>query len=668
MPETQDELRPITALFADITGSTGLGERLAPDEVKALIGECVTRMSRAVEEYGGMVQAYQGDGICAYFGVPIAHEDDPERAARAALRIVEEMAAYARDAEQAWGISGLNVRVGLNTGPAAVGTVGAETPGMVALGDTTNVAARLESNAAAGTVAIGEATARRLTGGFTVEPLGPLAVKGRAEPVIAWRLVGAAPVTEAAPERPLFGRDSEQRDSAEAMAALVGGRGAVVVIGGDAGIGKTSLLRVMHRQATERVAWLEGHCRSYGGATFGPMADVIRSWLGVTDAEPDLAVRTRLRAQLGAEADALMPALSRILGIRLGPGAIDPLDGQPAQVVGEALRDGVLRWAELISADQPVVVAIDDAQWLDQPSTELLTELLALTDRLPLMVVLALRPESDSMGWTLRTRAMMDFAHRLRSIELGPISADAAGELAEFLAAGALDEATKRELIEMSEGNPLYLEELLATLMETGALERGRTWTLTVPAASILPPALEGLLLARVDRLPDPVRHIAQAAGVIGRSFPRPLLEMVASDDVDPAIGALLRSRIIVEQGRYPELVYEFRHGLLQQAAIATLTTSRRSDLHVAVARAIEERHADNLADRAEELAHHFGQGQDLGRALVYLEMGAERAAELGASEQAGRLWFRALRTANRIGDLESSERIRGRLGSIAES
>jgi predicted ATPase len=251
---------------------------------------------------------------------------------------------------------------------------------------------------------------------------------------------------------------------------------------------------------------------------------------------------------------------------------------------------------------------------------------------------------------------------------LGPINAEAAGQLVEFLAAGAIDEVTRRELTEMSEGNPLYIEELLASLIETGALERGRTWTLTVPVASVLPPALEGLLVARMDRLPEAVRHVAQAAGVIGRSFPGPLLAVVVSDDTDAAVSVLLRSRIIVEHGRHPEISYEFRHGLLQQAATATLTTARRAELHLAVGRAIEERYAANLADRAEELAHHFGQGQDLARALTYLELGAERAAELGASEQAGRLWFRALRTANRLGDAEASERVRARLGTVAES
>src|SRR5439155_24527012 len=187
----EDEMRPITALFADIAGSTGLGERLGPDEVKALIGECVTRMSGAVEELGGTSQAYMGDGICAYFGVPLAHEDDPERAARAGLQIIDVVAEYAHDIEVAWGITEFDVRVGVNIGPAAVGTVGAADPQTVALGDTTNVAARLQSAAEPGTVLVGELTAARLQQRFELEPVGEIKVKGRARKVPAWRLAAA---------------------------------------------------------------------------------------------------------------------------------------------------------------------------------------------------------------------------------------------------------------------------------------------------------------------------------------------------------------------------------------------------------------------------------------------------------------------------------------------
>src|SRR5207247_697123 len=205
-----DELRPITALFSDVVGSTALGERLGPDEVKALIGECVSRMSRAVEEFGGTVQAYMGDGICAYFGVPSAHEDDQERAARAALRILQLVGEYGRDIEAGWGIAGFNVRVGINSGPAAVGTVGAADPQEVALGDTTNVAARLQSAALPGTVAVGDAAARRLAQAFSLESLAPITVKGRAEPVRWFRLGGPNAGVGEEPASVLVGRDAER--------------------------------------------------------------------------------------------------------------------------------------------------------------------------------------------------------------------------------------------------------------------------------------------------------------------------------------------------------------------------------------------------------------------------------------------------------------------------
>src|SRR5438477_444484 len=205
----EDELRPVTALFADIVGSTALGERLLPEEVKALIGECITRVSGAVEEFGGTIQAYQGDGICAYFGVPAAHGDDPERAARAALRIVEIVGSYSEDIRAAWGIDRFNVRVGVNSGPAAVGTVGRAAPQAVALGDTTNVAARLEGAAEPGTVLVGDGTARLLERRFLLEERGPLSVKGRARPVRAWRLLQARPSGHSGATTPTVARFDE---------------------------------------------------------------------------------------------------------------------------------------------------------------------------------------------------------------------------------------------------------------------------------------------------------------------------------------------------------------------------------------------------------------------------------------------------------------------------
>jgi class 3 adenylate cyclase len=665
MADRPDELRPITALFADISGSTGLGERLAPDEVKALIGECVTRMSRAVEEYGGTVQAYQGDGICAYFGVPVAHEDDPERAARAALRIVELMAAYAREAEAAWGVSELGVRVGVNSGRAGVGLVGSEEPQVVALGDATNVAARLESRAAPGTIVVGEETARRLAGRFVTEPLGEITVKGRAEPVGTWRLVGPEPVGEVPVGRPLVGRDAEMGRLDSMLDRLVSGQGQVVLVVGEAGIGKTRLLSEIRRRAEGRVTWLEGHSRSYGARSpFGPFVGILRHWLG-DDSGSELAVRTRLRARMGIDGARFLPELARLLGIRLDPEGESDL-GELAPVdVAARLRTGYLEWLRLVAAEGPACVVIEDVNWADDSSADLASEIMALTDRTPIGLILTLRPDPGTRGWRLRTQALSDFSHRLTTIDLEPLSPASTEELAALLLPGeGLDPATRRTLGEVSEGNPLFLEELVARLQETGALAADhQAWTLTVPR-QVLPPALEGLLVARIDYLSPEVRLVAQAAAVLGREFSRPTLERMtdANGTLDATLDALVRGGVVVERGRFPAPVYAFRHGLIQEAVLSTLTDARRVELHLAAARALELGDAAEIEAHLEELAHHYARANDYAKALAYLERGADRAVELGAADEAGRLWLRALRAANRLEDAEAADRIRTRI------
>jgi class 3 adenylate cyclase len=254
----------VTALFADIVGSTGLGERMSPDEVKALVGECVTRMSRVIEEFGGTVQAYMGDGVCAYFGVPTAHEDDADRAAEAGLALLEMVGAYGGDVRQAWDIEEFNVRIGINGGLAAVGVVGAAQPQAVALGDTTNVAARLQAAAAPGTIVTGETTAQRLMARFVLEPIGELALKGRAAPVSAWRVLRRKTTGRDHTQSPLVGRDGEAARLRRAADDLLAGRGQSLLLIGDAGIGKSRLLGELRENLGPGVTWLEGDCRSYG--------------------------------------------------------------------------------------------------------------------------------------------------------------------------------------------------------------------------------------------------------------------------------------------------------------------------------------------------------------------------------------------------------------------
>jgi class 3 adenylate cyclase len=665
-----DELRPVTALFADIVGSTGLGERLGPDEVKSLVGECVTRMSRAVEEFGGMIQAYMGDGICAYFGVPTAHEDDPERAARAALRILQVVGEYGRDIEEAWGITGFNVRVGINSGPAAVGQVGAATPGTVALGDTTNVAARLQSAAAPGTITVGEATARHLTHRFVLESLGDAAVKGRSEPVATWRLVASSPIAEAPRLTPLVGRESEVERLTSVVGELASGRGQVLMLVGDTGIGKTRLLAELRVLAGNRVVWLEGSCLSYERDLGSwPFVEVLREWLGVAEGDAEVAIRTKLRAKLGAllggRSEEAIPYLSRLLSLRLEPDVDERLRTMPAESLGVEIRRTYAEWVEALTGQRPVILAVEDTHWAVPTTRALLEELLEVTERAPLLLATTLRPDPSSEGWRFRLRVLTDFAHRSVEVPLGPLPDRAVEQLLSLRMPLGLDDSIRREIAVRAEGNPLYVEEILRALLDNAGVERHRTWTLSITAAD-LPPALESLLIARIDRLPEEARRLAQVAAVIGRTFSVRLLELVGGpEDLRSTLSVLLRSEIVRETRRYPELECTFRHGLLQEAALSTLTPTRRRDLYGRVGTACEEVFADSLEDHVEALAYYFYRSDDQAKALSYLEQAAANQAALAAGHQAAELWNRAKRLAAKLGDAEAERRIGEGLASI---
>jgi class 3 adenylate cyclase len=668
----EDEMRPITALFADIVGSTGLGERLGPDEVKALVGEFVTRMSRAVEEYGGVVQAYMGDGICAYFGVPTAHEDDPERAARAALRIVGVASGYAAEVDSAWGIKGFNVRVGLNSGPAAVGVVGAEDAQTVALGDTTNVAARLQSAAEPGTIAVGPGSASRLSSLFVLEPLGEISVKGRGEPVSASRLVGPRPSSEPRPTTPLVGREREMGVLEASVADLKAGRGHVLVIVGDAGLGKTRMLEELHARVAEDATWLEGRCASYGAeAPYGPFADVLRTWIGADEGDAELAIRTKLRARAGAlvgsSLEQLLPYLGLLLSVRLEPEQERELLSMSADELASRQRDAYLTWAEAVASRRPLVIAIDDLHWANRTTRELAERLLDLTDRSAFMFAVSVRRDPASEGWAFRLSAQGGYAHRTQELALAPLAPEAARELIDaFVPAGLLGEAVRDELVSKAEGNPLYVEELVRALLQSGG-DRRRTWTITPGAAADLPPALEALLVARIDRLEPGPRRLAQVAAVVGREFPVSVATAVASS-ADPVgdVGALLRAEIVRELRRFPELECTFRHGLLQEAALSTLTPTALRELYGRIGHAMEERFADQIEERLEQLAFYFYRSDEPEIALGYLTKAAERAAALESFDRATALWTRAKRLAARIGDEEAVGRADVRLAELA--
>jgi class 3 adenylate cyclase len=666
-----DELRPVTALFADIVGSTSLGERLSPDEVKVVIGECVTRICHAVEQFGGDVQSHMGDGIAAFFGVPAAHEDDPERAARAAIRILDVVGDYAREVEAAWGISDFSARVGINTGEVAVGMVGAADPRSVTLGDTANVAARLQSAAEPGNAVVGDATAKSILHRFELEPLGEVQVKGRVQAVGLWRLVGLQASTEAVPLSPLIGRVDEMLRMQSILRELVAGRGQLLMLVGDAGIGKTRLLAELRAHSTGRVTWLEGTCLSYGiEMLYGPFVEMLRKWIGTEGGEAELAIRTKLRAKLGllpaSQLADVLPFLAKLLGIKLDGEEDDRLRHLSPEELAGKLRQAYVTWVGALASQGPIVIAVEDIHWADPSTRALAEDLLELADTASILLIATSRIDPQSEGWKLRARGLMDFPHRAVELTLGPLDDDAAEQLLDSRPQSKeLDASELAQIVMGAEGNPLYLEELLNAFVEGKGERQSRTITPAYTSAR-LTPTLESLLLARIDRLPTEPRRLVQIAAVIGRSFPQRVLEHVThAEDLEAQLAVLLRADIIRELRRYPEPEHVFRHGLLRQACLAALPAARRKELYGQVATAFETLYASSLDDYLEVLGSYYARSDDQVKALDYLERAGERSASLDAPQQAAGLWERALKAAERLEDQGAAERIQGRITQL---
>jgi class 3 adenylate cyclase len=658
--EAEDELRPVSVLFADIVGSTPLAERLEPEDFTALIGGCVDRMCRAVEQFGGVIDAYMGDGIAAFFGFPAATEDDADRAAGAALSVVKAIDLYADEVRETWALHDLNVRVGVNSGQVAIGVVGAAERHPVALGDTMNVAARLQGAAEPGTIVIGGATARKLRGRFLVAPLGHVAVRGRERPVEAWRLLRARPDRPRQEPSGLVGRVRETEQLAAAADALREGRGQLVLLGGEPGIGKTRLLEWLRGHFGDDVTWLDGRCASYGGQPlYHAAAEALRSWVGVDDARE----RAETLERLGLEPDAL-PYLATLLSADAAGEHAGSENGSP-DTFGAALRQAYAAWLSGLCRDGPVVLAIHDIHWADHGTLELMERLLQLLDDRPLMIAATSRAAPEGNDQRLRQRAR-EHRDRLFELTLGPLTEAEADELLSRLVPGELAPEARREVVAVAEGNPLYLEQLLRSLLESGGLAARRTWALTVPAAQ-LPTGLESLLVARIAALPRDARRVAQVGAVLGRTFAPTVLALVAGvENLERNLTRLLRANIIREVRPLPSREFEFTHGLLQEGALSTLTRARRRELYRLVAVAYEQTFADSLDDQLERCAFYWARGGDLARALDYLERAANQATSLRAHTQAADLWSRAASLAERINDPDARDRIERRLVQLS--
>jgi class 3 adenylate cyclase/tetratricopeptide (TPR) repeat protein len=649
----EGERKQVTVLFVDVSGFTSISDRLDPEDVHGLMTRAFELMLAEVHRYEGTVNQFLGDGIMALFGAPIAHEDHAQRAVHSALGIQRTLESYRTELERRRVIQ-FRVRQGLNTGLVVVGSIGTDLRmDYTAVGDTTNVAARMLQIADAGRIVIAEATHRLAGNYFHTRPLGPLPLKGKTEPVRAWEVISprsARTRLDVEAERgltPFVGRDRELRVLTECFDKVAAGRGQVVFIVGEPGIGKSRLLLEFQRHLGERATWVEGRSISFGRSiAFHPLIDLLRRTFRIEESDHDSAIIEKIERgvlRLGADLRSTLPYLRHLLAVDPGDPAVQAMDPQLRRAeVFEAIRRLLLRAAEI----WPQVVVYEDVHWMDQATEEYLGLMADIIATSRVLMILTYRP-----GYV---PPFGDRSYYTR-LAVTALSTEASAEMTcGMLAAERLPDALQTLVAQKAEGNPFFVEEVVKSLQELGAirLEPGSYALTRMLDEVVVPDTIQDVIMARIDRLAEAPKKTLQLASVIGREFTRRLLDRISDirGQTEQFLRELKGIELIYEKSLFPELAYMFKHALTHDVAYNSLLVQRRKELHQLIAMAVEELYADRLADQYEVLAHHFSKAEDWPRALDYLMKAAEKAAQGFANREALALLTQAEQIAAQLG------------------
>jgi class 3 adenylate cyclase/tetratricopeptide (TPR) repeat protein len=627
----EGERKQVTVVFCDLVGSTSLAERLGPETMHLLLNRFFELALSEVHRYEGTINQFLGDGFMALFGAPIAHEDHARRAALAALGLQKLLHEHRAELGAKDG-QALEVRMGINTGWVVVGGIGdALRSDYTAVGDTTNLAARLQSLAEPGTILVGEDTSRFLQGAARLEPLGPIQIKGKELPVHVFRLQGMGAVqSEAAlldgmARSPFVGRQREIGTFEELRERAAAGEGQVVGIAAEAGAGKSRLVYELHRLLFDGpVRFLAGRCVSYAsGIPLLPILFMLRNEWGISETDDVAAATTRLTASLersGMETEESLPYLLHLLGYAEGTERLAALSSQA--VLARTFR--ILRQMILNAGPgELVILEIEDLHWVDKTSEDFLNFLVEglVVSRVLLLVTYrsGYRPP-----WIEKSYATQITLSRLTNRESQEVIRSV---LRRSDPSAALIEA----VLSKAEGNPFFLEELTRSLLEHPDV--------------LVPDTIQGVLMARIDRLPEEHKRLLQTASVLGREFALHLLTRVwePAADLMPLLGDLKRWEFFYEEPTAEEPRYLFKHALTQEAVYQTLLKSRRQSLHEAAGEAFEQLYADRLDDVYDRLAYHYAAADDAPKAVSYLSRFAGQAAGRYAHSEAARALREAL-------------------------
>jgi class 3 adenylate cyclase/tetratricopeptide (TPR) repeat protein len=644
----EGERKQVTVLFADLKGSMELLADRDPEEARKILDPVLTHMMDAVHRYEGTVNQVMGDGIMALFGAPIAHEDHALRACYAALRMHESVNRYADEARRAHGVT-VQIRVGINSGEVVVRAIGNDLRmDYTAVGETTHLAARMEQLAHPGTVLIAPATFDLVEGRIAVKPLGPVPVKGRSDPVEVFEISGMGPARsrlQAAARHGLtrfVGRDAETEVLRRSLDQAASGHGQVVAIVGEAGVGK-SRLHWEFTRSHHADGWLVLRSRSVAYARGTPYLHVIEfleAYLGIEERDDPRRVRERVADKLLTLDRTLEPLLTPLLALFDMPvpdAAWDALDPpQRRQRILDAVKRLLLRESQV----QSLLLTVADLQWIDSESQALLDALVESLPTARVLLVVDYRPEYQHT-WASKTYYIQ--------LRIDPLPAESAEELLSALLGHDENlEALKRVLIERTEGNPLFLEETVQTLVETGVLvgDPAAYRITNAPELQQIPATVQAVLAARIDRLPPEDKRLLQAASVIGKDVPFTLLRAISDmpeEDLRRALTGLQAAEFLYETSVFPDLAYTFKHALTHEVAYGSVLQDRRRALHGRIVEALETLYPDRLAEQVERLAHHAFRGELWDKAVTYLRQAGAKALAHSAYREAASRFEQAL-------------------------
>jgi class 3 adenylate cyclase/tetratricopeptide (TPR) repeat protein len=657
----EGERKLITVLFADVANFTSLSSKLDPEEVHTIMEGCFRILMDEIHKYEGTINQFTGDGIMALFGAPVAHEDHAQRACHASLAIQKAMQGYGEKVEKDYRVE-FRMRMGLNSGPVIVGAIGDDLRmDYTAVGDTTNLASRMESLAQPGSVLVSKNIHRLVKDYFELKPLGKLEVKGKEEPQDAFELVKPSKVATrigASVAKGLtrfVGRRNSMAALTDAFDKVKSSSGQVVGIVGEAGVGKSRLLLEMRNVLPQdEYSYLEGRCIHFGGSmAYLPLLDILRTFFEIKEEDRESIIKKKMEEKildLDEKIKGVLPPFQELLSLKVDDEEFRKLEPKEKRArTFEAIRDLMIR----ISQEKPLVLAVEDLHWMDKTSEEFLDYLVDWLANTPILLIALYRPEYTHQ-WGSKSY--------YTKIGVDQLGTESSAELVQAILEGdEMAPELEKLILNRAAGNPLFMEEFTHTLLENGSIERkDNQYILTRKASDIqVPDTIQGIIAARMDRLEDNLKRTMQVASVIGRDFAFSILQTITGmrEELKTYLLNLQRLEFIYEKQLFPELEYIFKHSLTQEVAYNTLLLRRRKEIHENIGRAIESLYAERLEEFYEIMSYHFSNSGNTEKAYRYLRLSGEKAMGSYANTEALRLYKETLNVLDHQPDGEEKKR-----------